>query len=128
MANDRKLETDEARKTAQHEEIKRGLRDEVHHEIERRRGIDSADQAKVENVAKELRQKAIGEVATTETELERERTIARVSQVVAYIFGLIYGLIGLEIALELLGARQRSGFKQFLEVYTSPDEAVRSFN
>jgi len=33
---------------------------------------------------------------------------------------VIYGLIGLEIVLELFGARQASGFKRFLDAVTLP--------
>ena len=44
----------------------------------------------------------------------------RPSQFVDYGFYLIYGLIGLEIILEFLAARQSSGFKQFLDAVTTP--------
>jgi len=52
--------------------------------------------------------------------LERARTASRVSQFVDYAFFLVYSLIGLEIALELFGARQGSGFKRFLDAVTMP--------
>ena len=39
---------------------------------------------------------------------------------VDYVFFVIYGLIGLEIALELFGARQASVFKRFLDAVTFP--------
>jgi uncharacterized protein YggT (Ycf19 family) len=71
-------------------------------------------------VAARLKHKATAEVAETESELERARRSLRVSQVVDYVFFLIYGLIGLEIALELFGARQSSGFKRFLDAVTWP--------
>ncbi len=60
------------------------------------------------------------EAGGTERERERSRSLARIAQVVAYVFGLIYGLIGLEIVLDLLGARQSSGFKRLLDAVTSP--------
>ncbi len=120
MTEDKKFLTDEARKIAQHEEIKRELVEEVHHEIEGRVALGPQERAKVETVAEELKQKAIREISITEAELERSKNVARVSQIVAYIFSLIYGLVGLEIVLELLGARQRSGFKQFLDATTRP--------
>lgn len=37
-----------------------------------------------------------------------------------YIFCLAYGMITLEILLELAGASDSSGFKQFLNAITSP--------
>jgi uncharacterized protein YggT (Ycf19 family) len=55
-----------------------------------------------------------------ELELEKEARSARVSQVVDYVFFLIYSLIALEVGLELLGARESSGFKRFLDAVTAP--------
>jgi uncharacterized protein YggT (Ycf19 family) len=46
--------------------------------------------------------------------------MARVSQVGDYVFFVIYGLIGLEVVLELFGARQASAFKRFLDTVTWP--------
>jgi uncharacterized protein YggT (Ycf19 family) len=59
-------------------------------------------------------------VAASEAELGRARAGARVSQIVDYVFYVLYGLIGLQIALELLGAREASGFKQFMNTVTYP--------
>jgi hypothetical protein len=42
----------------------------------------------------------------------------RVRLGVDYLFFLLYGLIGLEFILELAGARDASGFKQFLNKAT----------
>lgn len=51
-------------------------------------------------------------------ELEHARTVARVSQVVDCTFYLLYGLIGLEIVLELLGARDSGAFNRFVDTVT----------
>lgn len=72
------------------------------------------------SVATSLKRKAAAEVVETESELERARRVARVSQVVDYLFVLIYGPVGLEIGLPLLGAHQSSGFKRFLDALTTP--------
>jgi uncharacterized protein YggT (Ycf19 family) len=77
-----------------------------------------AEQA--ESVAAGLKHKATAEVAETEGELGRARRVTRISQVVDYVFFVIYGLIGLEIGLELFGARQASVFKRFLDAITFP--------
>jgi hypothetical protein len=45
-------------------------------------------------VAGQLREKAFDSVADTEREVTRSRGLARFSQVVDYIFGLIYALLG----------------------------------
>ncbi len=45
---------------------------------------------------------------------------SRLMQVIDYVFFLVYSLIGLEIVLDLLGARESSGFKRFLDAVTWP--------
>jgi uncharacterized protein YggT (Ycf19 family) len=55
-----------------------------------------------------------------ESEVARARSASLASQVVDYIFFLVFSLVGLEIVLEALGARQASGFKQFLDAVTGP--------
>ena len=44
----------------------------------------------------------------------------RFQQVIDYLFFLLYGLVSLLIILELAGARESSGFKQFLNAVTYP--------
>lgn len=120
MAAD-KVEADEARRIAQHERIKEKLEADVHSGIAREAEAQRAeDRARYGSVAAELKRKAADEVVETESEIDRARTASRVSQVIDYAFFLVYSLIGLEIALEALGARQSSGFKKFLDAVTMP--------
>jgi uncharacterized protein YggT (Ycf19 family) len=114
------LKKDEDRRTNQHETVKGQLRNQVHDEIKRSSDIDEREQAEIESVAHELKHRAIHEVSTTEGDLLRARQSARISQVVNYVFGFVYGLIGLLIVLELIGARESSGFKQFINSVTWP--------
>jgi uncharacterized protein YggT (Ycf19 family) len=118
--NPQKVEADEQRRIAQHERVKSELEDDVHARITREAGATPSDQAEVASVASSLRHNAAGEVVQSERELGRARKATRASQVVDYAFYLVYGLVGLEIALELLGARQGSGFKQFMDAITWP--------
>ena len=112
---------DEARRVAQHELVKAKLKEDVHARIARESAASSpAEQAEVKSVAAGLKHKATAEVAETEGELQRARSVTRASQVGEYVFFVIYGLIGLEIVLELFGARQASGFKRFLDAVTLP--------
>jgi len=114
-----RIAEDEARRVAQHERIKGKLEEDVHARIARQASNSSpAEQAEVESVAAGLKRKAAAEVTETETELDRARRVTRISQVVDYVFFVLYGLISLEIALELFGARQTSGFKHFLDALT----------
>ena len=52
--------------------------------------------------------------------MTRARGVARVSQVVDYIFFVIYALLGLRFLLALLAARSSAGFVRFIVTVTSP--------
>jgi uncharacterized protein YggT (Ycf19 family) len=67
-----------------------------------------------------MRRKAVNEIGQTEREIERGRTMARISQVVDYLFFLIYGLLGIRLLLELFAARESAGFFQFIRSVTGP--------
>ena len=121
MNDQERIAADEARRLRQHEQIKGEVRDEVHGEIAR--VTDRAqpdDRARVEGVAHDLRHRAVDEVVATETELARAKKAARTSQVVDYAFGLIYGIVGLVFLLDLVGARDASGFMHFLNALSAP--------
>ena len=117
----RTIRSDDQRKLEQLEQVKRDVRNEVHREIkERTDRVEPQDREQVEGVAREIKHSAVREVATSEAELGRARTVARVSQVLDYAFYVLYGLIGMQIALEALGARDGSGFKQLMNTVTFP--------
>jgi len=55
-----------------------------------------------------------------EAEERSRRTFARIKQLVDYAFFLVYGLIVVEILLELGGARESNAFKDFMDGISSP--------
>jgi uncharacterized protein YggT (Ycf19 family) len=119
--NPQSVADDERRRLAQHELVKGKLEEEVHARIAQESSASSpAEQAEVKSVAAGLKHKATAEVAETEGELQRARRMTRIGQVVEYVFFVIYGLIGLEIVLDLFGARHASGFKRLLDTVTWP--------
>jgi uncharacterized protein YggT (Ycf19 family) len=121
MKDDEKLSAEEARRIAQHESVMGDVRQKVNAEIAHKTDERSpADQANAEALADSLKRKAVREVSATETELERGQAAARASQVVDYLFYIVYGIIGLEIVLDAIGARQSAGFKQFIDAIASP--------
>ena len=121
MLEDEKLAIDESRKVAQHEAIKGTVRDEVHAEIARKADrLDASERAQADAVAGRFKERAVDEVVETEREIDRARGAARVSQVVDYIFYFIYGLIGLMIILDLIGARHTNAFYSFISTITGP--------
>jgi len=116
-----KVAADEARRVAQHERIKGKLEEDVQSEIAEHAAVEGpSDQAQVASIAAGLKHKATAEVLETEKDLELTRSLARFSQVVDYLFFLVYSLIGLEIVLELFGARQSSPFKRLLDTVSAP--------
>lgn len=120
--DDNKLAAEEARRSVQHESVKSQVEGEVNAEI-----ADRASQApaptesqKLDKLAGDFRAKAVNEVAETEREVERSRGLARVSQIVDYLFFVLYALLGLRFLLALLAARSSAGFVQFIVKVTNP--------
>jgi uncharacterized protein YggT (Ycf19 family) len=112
---------DEERRQASHQEVKASIDDDVNARIKRESArVEPKESAEVAGVARELKQKSVREALGSERELGRNRTAARISQVVDYCFYLIYGLIALEFLLGLMGARSGNGFVQFIGAVTRP--------
>jgi hypothetical protein len=106
---------DEERRMSSRQEVKASIDDDVNARIRRESArVEPKESAELAGVAHELKQKSVREAAETERELGRGRTAARISQVVDYLFYIIYGLIGLQFVLRLMGARPGNGFVQFV--------------
>ncbi len=121
MLEDEKLALDESERSARHQAIKGEVRREMQDQISRHASEEGErHDTQAAAIGEQFREKALGEVVGTEAEIERGRAAARVSQVVDYVFYLIYSLIGLEIVLELLGARETNTFKNFIDALTAP--------
>lgn len=118
---DDKLAREEAQRAANYEAIKSEVKAEVGGEILNEADRPAPSQAReVEAIADDMRRKAVDEVAETEREVERGRAAARVSQVVDYIFMIIYSLLVIRLLLELFAARESAGFVQFIKSLTGP--------
>lgn len=121
MVEDHKLAIDEANRINRHEAVKAAATQEVQAEI-----VSSAQQlsepeaAQAATIGKQIRQKAVAEVAQTDVAIERSKFVARISQIVDFIFWLIYGLITLEILLDLIGARRTNAFRSLINTLTDP--------
>jgi hypothetical protein len=120
--SDDKLAIEEARRAAQHDSVKSQVEGEVQAEIGERAAVKSApnESQQIDQVAGEFRSKAVNEVVETEREVQRSRGLARVSQVVDYVFYLIYALLGMRFLLALLAARSSAGFVRFIVAVTAP--------
>jgi len=78
------------------------------------------EEERVKQLAGEFRSRAVDEVVETEREVGRARTVARISQVVDYIFFVLYALLGLRFVLALIAARSSAGFVRFIVSVTDP--------
>src|SRR6266850_7049365 len=105
--DDEKLANEEARRSIQHQSVKAQVEGDVNAEIAERasQAPPPGEARKIENVAGQFRAKAVNEVVDSEREVERGRGAARVSQVIDYIFYLIYALLGMRFLLALMAAR-----------------------
>jgi len=117
---DNKLEIEEAQRAANYEAVKTNVEAKVDSEIAARANrADASGHERIETVAGDMRQKAIDEVVETDREIERGRVMARVSQIVDYIFFIIYGLLAIRLLLELFAAREGAGFVKFIKSATA---------
>lgn len=118
---DDKLAIDETRRALQFEDVKANVEADVNQEIAARAQTGSPrESAQLQEMASDLRGKAVTEIADTEREVERGRVMARISQFVDYAFYLIYALFGIRLILNLVAARSQNGFVQFVEAITNP--------
>jgi uncharacterized membrane protein len=118
---DDKLASEEARRAVQHESVKAQVEGEVQSEIaDQAQAPIGGESQRIQQVAGEFRSKAVNEVIETEREVERGRGAARISQVVDYIFYVIYALLGMRFLLALMAARSTAGFVQFIVTVTNP--------
>ena len=119
---DDKLAAEEARRAAQHESVKAQVEGEVQAEINERAAAKATrdESQRIDGVASEFRARAVDEVIDTEREVQRSRGLARVSQVVDYIFYVIYALLAMRFLLALLAARSTAGFVQFIVTVSNP--------
>lgn len=120
--DDEKLALEESRRAQQHVSVKSEIEGKVQSEIAEsaNRAAPAGESRKIEEVAGQFRAKAVDEVVDTEREVGRARGLARISQVIDYIFFIIYGLFGLRFLLALLAARSSAGFVQFVVALTNP--------
>ena len=118
---DDKLAEEEARRAAQHNAVKSSIESDVDSEIVARADRTTRPEAaRMESIAGEMRGKAINEVVETEREVGRARGLARVAQVVDFIFFCVYALLGIRFLLALFAARSSAGFVQFIRNVTDP--------
>jgi hypothetical protein len=118
---DDKLEREEIQRAAAYEAIKTDVKAEVGGEIATEAQVPTAAEAgQIDDIAGHMREKAVREVVQTEREVERGRVVARISQVIDYLFFIVYGLLTIRLLLALFAARSGNTFVQFIRTITDP--------
>jgi uncharacterized protein YggT (Ycf19 family) len=121
----RTVATDEARRVAQHEATSSAVEQDVNADIAERADRPSAeDTAQIDRVASDMRSSAIDDAAGQGRELSRARGTARISQVIDYVFYVVYGLLAIRLVLALIAASSANGFVRFINTVTDPFYAL----
>ena len=118
--NDRKLEIDEMQRAANFEGVKATVESRVNNRIAGEASADPSGSRTIAAAADRMHDRAVSDVVETERDVERGRVAARVSQVIDYIFFLIYGFLTIRLVLELFAARESAGFFKFIAAVTDP--------
>jgi uncharacterized protein YggT (Ycf19 family) len=121
MAQDRTLINDDERRFEQYESAKDAARSKVQEQVKwQAEQSNQTQQSQVASLGTEFKEEAISEVQNTDVEVKRARLVARISQIIDFLFYLIYGLISLQIIFDLLGARRNNSFRSLIDVLSSP--------
>jgi hypothetical protein len=122
---DNKVAVDEARRAAQHTAMKSQVESDVNADIAlRAEHVTQTESQKMDNVAGRLRGKAIDQMVGTDREVRRSRGLARASQVVDYVFYVVYSLLAIRLVLGMIAARSSAGFVQLIRAVTAPFYAM----
>jgi uncharacterized protein YggT (Ycf19 family) len=112
---------DAARQESQREAVKGGVQGHVNAEITRQaEDASTGSQAKVAEVAGQLRDTAIDETVEGERVVAHARTAARGSQFLDYAFYVVYSLLAIRLVLALIAASSSNGFVKLIRAVTGP--------
>lgn len=121
MAQDKTLMMDDERRLKRYDDFKNAAQEEIDDHVRQQADhLNRTEQSEVASLGQEFKQEAISEVRTTDAEVKRGRTVARVSQIIDYVFYLIYGLISLQVIFDLFGARRSNGFRNLIDALSAP--------
>ena len=118
---DTTVERDEARQATQHQAVKSQVESRVNSEIAGEASVVSAEgQARVVEVAADLREQAVDDTVKGERAVGRGRVAARGSQFLDYAFYVVYSLLGIRLVLALIAANSSNGFVKGIRAVTDP--------
>ena len=116
-----KVAADVARQAAQHNAVKSDVNRQVNAEIAGRAAVRSeGGEARIGEVAAQLRDTAIDETAKGERVVAHARTAARGSQFIDFAFYVLYSLLAIRLVLALIAAESANVFVRFIAIVTGP--------
>ena len=119
MAN--RISSDEDRLVSQHDSTKAAVEQDINAEVALRAEQEAhRDRKHLEDMAGRVKEKAVAEVKDAERISERRKRLARVVQVIDFLFSVLYVLLATRLALELMAANEESGFVQLVNAATEP--------
>jgi hypothetical protein len=105
----------------QHDSAKAAVEQDIHSEVAMTAEQKALrDRGHIEDMASQVKEKAVAEVRDAERISERRKRLARVVQVIDFLFTVLYVLLGTRLALELMAANEESGFVQLINGATEP--------
>ena len=118
---DDKLALEEAQRAANYEAIKSNVKSDVGGDILlKRRALHPRKRQRIENVADGMRRTRSMRSSRRREKSAGRDSSRRISQIVDYVFFLIYGLLTVRLLLELFAARESAGFFQFIKTLPIP--------
>ncbi|MBN8613167.1 MAG: YggT family protein [Deltaproteobacteria bacterium] len=95
--------------------------EDVEADVAARAAVAAPDEPeRLDAVAEKIRGHALDDVRRSDRDQRAALVAGRIAQVVDYLFGLVYALLGARFVLELLAARRGAGFTRFVEAITDP--------
>jgi uncharacterized protein YggT (Ycf19 family) len=114
-------EIENARRVAKRGDARAQVGGEVEAEIAEIATVPRAEDApRIEAAGAALRKSAVDEVLESDRDVRVARGLARASQVVNYLFGVVYVLLAMRFALALMAARSGAAFARFVMAVTDP--------
>ncbi|HTR77443.1 MAG TPA: YggT family protein [Gemmatimonadaceae bacterium] len=112
---------EEARQEAQRSAVKSKVERDVNAKIaDQAVDDDPGGRDRIAQVAEQMREGAVTDVARGEREVGRARAAARASQFIDYVFYVMYTLLATRLVLALIGARPGNEFVEFIDWVTGP--------
>lgn len=116
-----KTTSEDDRLVHQHESTKAAVEQDLTAEVSLRAEKDAhRDDSTLDQMAEEVKNQAVADVAGGARMSERRRGLARVVQVIDYLFGIVYVLLAVRLILGLIGANQSSPFVELIHAATEP--------